>query len=348
MKILNKEISANSKPFIIAEMSNNHLRNKELALKMIEVASECGVDAIKIQTYTADSLTIDCDRDDFIIKSPPWKGQSYYKLYEEISMPLDWTESLFQKAKEHNIILFSSPFDEVSVSILEKFDCPLYKVASFEVQDFKLLKAIAKTGKPVILSSGISSFEEIKESVEYLKKYGSSQIAVLHCTSSYPASFEQMNLNALNELKRLNIITGLSDHSLSNIPAITSIAMGGRIIEKHFILDRKLGGPDATFSIEPDELKSLVISCHNTWKALGSAEILTKGSRLGKEHGRSIYVVKDVKEGDTVNSENIRVIRPGFGLPPNNYDLVIGQKFTSDIIRGTALSNKHLTMETNK
>lgn len=216
------------------------------------------------------------------------------------------------------------------------------------MQDFKLLKAIAKTGKPVILSSGISNFKEIRESVEYLKEHGSSQIAVLHCTSSYPASFEQMNLNAFNELKRLNIITGLSDHSLSNIPAIASIAMGGRIIEKHFILDRKLGGPDATFSIEPDELKSLVISCHNTWKALGSTEILTKGSRLGKEHGRSIYVVKNVKQGDTVSSENIRVIRPGFGLSPNNYDLVIGQKFTSDIIRGTALSNKHLTMETNK
>ena len=347
MKILNKTISLHNKPFIIAEMSNNHLCNKELAFKMIEVAAKCGVDAIKIQTYTADSLTIDCDKDDFIIKSPLWKGQSYYDLYKKIAMPISWTKSLFAKAKEHNIILFSSPFDEDSVALLEELNCPAYKVASFEVQDFTLLKAIAKTGKPVILSSGISNFEEIKQSIEFLKAHGSNEVAVLHCTSSYPASFEQMNLNALVKLKELNVVLGLSDHSLSNIPAIASIAMGGRIIEKHFILDRNLDGPDAAFSIEPDELTSLVISCNNTWDALGCAKILAKKLRPGKEHGRSIYIIKDVKQGDLVCPENIRVIRPGFGLSPTYYDSVIGQKFTRDLSRGTALSTEHLNGDHN-
>ena len=345
MKILNKSISADSKPFIIAEMSNNHLCDISIAMKMIEVAADCGVDAIKIQTYTADSLTIDCDKPDFIIQNPLWKGQSYYQLYKKIAMPINWTESLFLKAKEHNIILFSSPFDEDSVQLLEKFNCPAYKVASFEVQDFSLLKAIAKTGKPVILSSGISNFEEVKQSISFLKAHGSNEIAVLHCTSSYPASFEQMNLSAITKLKELGVIVGLSDHSLSNIPAITSIALGGRIIEKHFILDRQLEGPDATFSIEPKELRSLVTSCNNTWQALGSAEILVEQSRPGKEHGRSIYIIKDVQQGEKISYKNTRVIRPGFGLSPKYYDTIIGKIFTSDLSRGTALSTEHFVGE---
>lgn len=341
MKILNKSISLRHKPFIIAEMSNNHLCDLSIAMKMIEVAANSGVDAIKIQTYTADSLTIDCDKPDFIIKNPLWEGQSYYQLYKKIAMPTSWTEALFLKAKEHNIILFSSPFDEDSVQLLEKFDCPAYKVASFETQDFALLKAIARTGKPVILSSGISSFEEIKQSINFLKKHGTNDIAVLHCTSAYPASFEQMNLNAITKLKDLNVVVGLSDHSLSNIPAISSIALGGRIIEKHFILDRQLGGPDAAFSIEPNELNELVISCHNTWKSLGTVNILADNSRLGKEHGRSIYVIKDIKKGDVISVENTRVIRPGFGLSPKYFEFILGRIFSKNLSRGTALSTEH-------
>lgn len=345
MKILNKTISLQDKPFVIAEMSNNHLCDLSIAIKMIEVAANCGVDAIKIQTYTADSLTINCDKADFIIKNPLWKGQSYYELYKNIAMPTSWTEALFLKAKEHDIILFSSPFDEDSVQLLEKYNCPAYKVASFEVQDFALLKAIARTGKPVILSSGISSFEEIEQSINYLKAHGSNEIAVLHCTSAYPASFEQMNLNAITKLKDLNVLIGLSDHSLSNTPAITSIALGGRIIEKHFILDRKLGGPDASFSIEPHELSSLVTSCHDAWESLGSAKILADKSRPGKEHGRSIYIIKNINKGDKITTENTKVIRPGFGLSPKYYDSIIGKEFSKNLSRGTALTTEHFIGE---
>mgnify|MGYP005988767105 CR=1 FL=1 len=338
MNIDNHVIMAKNKPFVIAEMSNNHLCDLSLALKMIDKAAECGADAIKIQTYSADSLTIDCHKPDFIIKNPLWEGQSYYDLYKKIAMPFEWTEILFSAAKQNNLTIFSSPFDEHSVTLLEKFDCPAYKVASFELQDFSLLKAIAQTGKPVIVSSGISNFEEIKASIEFLRSQGSGEIAVLHCTSAYPSSYEQMNLAAMNKLKELNVIVGLSDHSLSNIPAISSIALGGRIIEKHFILDRSLGGPDATFSIEPDELCSLVQVCQQTWQAQGSADILEHKNRLGKEHGRSIYVITDILEGEFFTEENIRVIRPGFGMSPKHYAKILGKKSNNKLLRGTALS----------
>ena len=342
MKIFNRIISNDSKPFVIAEMSNNHLCDLSIAEKMIEVAANCGADAIKIQTYTADSLTIDCNKPDFIIKNPLWQGRSYYELYKEIAMPIEWTEQLFSVAKKHNIILFSSPFDEQSVKLLNSLDCPAYKVASFEIQDFALLKAIAQTGKPVILSSGISTFEDVKKSIQYLRENGSSEIAVLHCISSYPASFEQMNLSAITKLHELDVIVGLSDHSLSNIPAISSISLGGRIIEKHFILDRNLGGPDATFSIEPDELRSLVESCSNTFNAIGNPNILEQTSRPGKEHGRSIYIIKDVKAGEKLTPDNIRIIRPGFDLSPQYFQEILGKKSLTDISRGTALSWEHV------
>ncbi len=348
MKINNISINTSSKPFVIAEMSNNHLGDLSIAMKMVEVAAQSGADAIKIQTYTADSLTIDCEKPDFMIKNPLWEGQSYYQLYKKIAMPISWTEALFAKAKELNIIMFSSPFDEESVELLETFDCPAYKVASFEAQDYALLKAIANTGKPVIISSGISTFDEIKQSINFLQKNGSGDIAVLHCTSAYPSSFEQMNLAAITKLKELGIIVGISDHSLSNIPCISAIALGGKIVEKHFILDRKLGGPDATFSLNPDELTSLVNSAHNTWLALGNDNILSQQSRPGKEHGRSIYVIADVKKGDLVSNDNIRVIRPGFGLSPQYYHQVLGEKFTDNIARGTALTSASTTAKINK
>jgi len=342
MNIDNHFILPNNKPFIIAEMSNNHLCDLSIAKEMIKKAAECGADAIKIQTYSADSLTIDCHKPDFIIQNPLWKGQSYYDLYKKIAMPLEWTEELFLTAKQYNLTIFSSPFDEQSVTLLERLDCPAYKVASFELQDFSLLKAIAQTGKPVIISSGISNFEEIKASIEFLKAQGSAEIAVLHCTSAYPSSFQQMNLSAINKLKELGLIVGLSDHSLSNIPAISSIALGGRIIEKHFILDRSLGGPDATFSIEPDELRSLVQVSLQTWEAQGSADILQQTTRPGKEHGRSIYVVKDILKGEYFNAENIRVIRPGFGIAPKHYSQILGKISKTKLSRGTALSWPHV------
>lgn len=342
MNINNVTISPQHKPFIIAEMSNNHLRDLSIAKKIIEKAAECGADAIKIQTYTADSLTIECDKPDFIIQDPLWQGQSYYQLYKDIAMPIEWTSILFEHAKKHNILIFSSPFDEESVRLLETVNCPLYKIASFEIQDFALLKAVAQTGKPVIMSTGIATLDEIKASVNFLKEHGCTDIAVLHCISSYPSSFEQMNLLAIKELAALDVLYGLSDHSLTNLPAIAAIAMGGTIIEKHFTLDRALGGPDADFSINPEELTSLVDQTRATWIALGNKNIFKDTKRPGKHHGRSIYVTKAMQAGDTLSEENTRIIRPGFGLSPIYYQQILGKKVRTDINFGSALTWEHI------
>jgi N-acetylneuraminate synthase len=338
MIINNVKIAQGNKPFIIAEMSNNHLCDLSIAKKIIEQAAKCGADAIKIQTYTADSLTIDCDKPEFIIQDDLWKGQSYYQLYNKIAMPIEWTEALFEHAKKHNIIIFSSPFDEESVKLLETLDCPAYKIASFEIQDFSLLRAVAKTGKPVIMSTGIATFDEIKRSISFLKQYGCNDIAILHCTSAYPSSFEQMNLSAIKELASLGILYGLSDHSLTNIPAIASITLGATIIEKHFTLNRALGGPDAEFSLNPTELTSLVTDAKSTWLAQGDSNIFNNTKRPGTNHGRSIYVTKDIKAGTTLTEENTRIIRPGFGLSPSLYEEILGKKVRTDIDFGTALT----------
>ncbi|MBA6253844.1 MULTISPECIES: pseudaminic acid synthase [unclassified Colwellia] len=342
MNINNFKISKQNKPFIIAEMSNNHLCDLSIAKKIIEKAAECGADAIKIQTYTADSLTIECDKPEFIIQDPLWKGQSYYQLYKDIAMPMEWTSILFEHAKKHNIIIFSSPFDEESVRLLETVNCPLYKIASFEIQDFALLKAVAQTGKPVIMSTGIATLDEIRKSVSFLKEHGCSDVAILHCISSYPCSFEQMNLLAIKELASLDLLYGLSDHSLTNIPAIAAVAMGATIIEKHFTLDRALGGPDAAFSINPEELTSLVNETESTWLALGNKNIFNDTKRPGKHHGRSIYVTNPMKAGDTLSEKNTRIIRPGFGLSPIYYDEILGKKVRTDISFGSALTWEHI------
>ncbi len=340
MIISNVKIAQGNKPFIIAEMSNNHLCDLSIAKKIIEQAAKCGADAIKIQTYTADSLTIDCDKPDFIIQDDLWKGQSYYQLYNKIAMPIEWTATLFEHAKKHNIIIFSSPFDEESVQLLETLHCPAYKIASFEIQDFSLLKAVAKTGKPVIMSTGIATLDVINRSISFLKQHGCNEIAILHCTSSYPSSFEQMNLSAIKELASLDILYGLSDHSLTNIPAIASITLGATIIEKHFTLDRALGGPDAEFSLNPAELSSLVTDAKSTWLALGDSNIFNNTERPGKNHGRSIYVTKDIKAGTILTEENTRIIRPGFGLAPSLYEKILGKRVRTDIEFGTALTRE--------
>lgn len=342
MIIDNIKIAQGSKPFIIAEMSNNHLCDLSIAKKIIEKAAVCGADAIKIQTYTAESLTIDCIKPEFIIKDDLWKGQSYYQLYKKIAMPIEWTADLFEHAKKHNILLFSSPFDEDSVSLLEKLNCPVYKIASFEIQDFSLLKAVAKTGKPVIMSTGIATLDQIKHSIEFLKEHGCQDIAILHCTSAYPSSFDQMNLSAIRELAKLGVLYGLSDHSLTNIPAIASITLGATIIEKHFTLDRALGGPDAEFSLNPNELSSLVSDSKSTWLAMGNSDIFKNTKRPGKHHGRSIYVTKPIKAGEKLTTENTRIIRPGFGLSPSVYEEVLGKTLRCDISFGTALSWEHI------
>lgn len=338
MFINGKEIGTNTPPYIIAEMSSNHLKDYSIAIQLIDAAVEAGADAVKIQTFTAESLTIDCDKPDFVINDALWKGKTYYQLYHDIAMPLDWTEPLFAYAKNKGITLFSSPFDSAGVDLLESVSCPAYKIASFEAQDEQLLKAVAATGKPIIISSGISNFDEISNSLTLLKQEGALEVAVLHCVSSYPAPVTAMHLKCLAKLQTLGTITGLSDHSRSNLASIMSIALGGTIIEKHLTLSRKLGGPDAAFSLEPNEFASLVRDSHSAWQALGSESILEEHQRQGAQHSRSIYAISDIPAGATFTNENIKIIRPGFGLSPSAMTAILGQTARVNIERGTALN----------
>ena len=338
MIINGQPIGKGHPPYIIAEMSNNHLQDFSIAVEIIDAAADAGADAIKIQTYTADSLTINCDKPDFVIQDPLWRGKTYYQLYSEIAMPISWTEKLFHHANQRGITLFSSPFDQESVELLETFNCPAYKIASFEAQDETLLQSIAATSKPIIISSGISSLIDIKKSLDALRQAGATDLALLHCISNYPSSVADMNLNCLNKLEKVADIVGLSDHSTSNMAPIMAIAKGATIIEKHLTLDRSLGGPDAEFSLEPDEFKHLVADCKLAWKALGSDKLLNSGKRPGAQHARSVYAVSDIAAGAILTPQNVRLIRPGFGLPPGDLQRVMGKVASVDIERGTALN----------
>lgn len=338
MKILNRDIGQNCRPYIIAEMSNNHLRDIDRAKSIIRHAKASGVDAIKIQTYTADSLTIECDNDDFVIQDELWKGKTYYNLYKEISAPLSWTKSLFEFANKEGLALFSSPFDLKSIDILESINCPAYKVASFESQDPIFLKALCDTGKPLIVSTGVSTWEQVVETSDWLKKYGCRDYALLHCISAYPADTKEMNLNVLTQFSKLSNVFGLSDHSLSNLASVGAVVLGASIIEKHFTLSRTDGGPDAAFSLEPSEMKSLVDQTTAMWEAKGDAKALHISKRKGAEHARSIYIVKSMMKGEALTEENVRVIRPGHGLAPKYYGEVLGKTLKKDCPAGTRLS----------
>jgi len=333
MLINRREIGIHQPPYIIAEMSNNHMNDLQKAFKLIELAKYAGVDAVKIQTYNAESLTIDCDKPDFVIPDKLWSGITYYDLYKEISMPFDWNKKLFDKANEVGITLFSSPFDELSVDLLEDLNCPAYKIASFEAKDYSFIKKVASTRKPIIISTGVSSLSDIAESVEIAYEHGASEVAILHCISSYPSDVTDMNVSAIAELRKLGVVVGLSDHSLSDLASTMSIAYGASIIEKHYTVSRADGGPDADFSLEPEELKDLKDRTMQAWKARGNANILTK-NRSGAHHARSLYFVRDVKKGDIVTMENIRSIRPGYGLEPKFMKDVLGKKLCKDVERG--------------
>jgi len=337
MEINGRQIGAEYPPYIIAEMSNNHLCDFEKAKKIMVAAAESGVDAIKIQTYTADSLTIDCQKPDFVIQDPLWRGQTYYQLYQSISMPLAWTEKLFSFARELGITLFSSPFDEASVDLLARLNAPAYKIASFEANDWPLIQKAAATGKPLIISTGTSTYAEIAELLrqDWLLP---ENIALLHCVSSYPANSSMMNLKAISRWQELGVTVGLSDHSIPPLASIAAVSLGACIIEKHFTLSRQDGGPDAEFSLEPDELKHLVNISKEAWLALGDAKVLDHEQRAGSQHKRSIYAVHDIAAGELFTPDNIRVIRPGFGLSPRYYAGLLGQAATQDIERGTALN----------
>ena len=329
--------SSKTKPFIIAELSANHNGSIERAFESIKAAKEAGADAVKIQTYTADTMTIPCDNDDFIIKGGLWDGWNLYDLYKEAHTPYEWHKPLFDYAQEIGITIFSSPFDKTAVDLLEELNTNLYKVASFEIIDLPLIKYIAQTKKPMIISTGMANLEEITEAVEVAKENGCQDLVLLHCISSYPAPVEQSNLLTIPDLaKRFNTIVGLSDHTIGTTVATASVALGASVIEKHFTLSRKDKGPDSAFSIEPKELKQLCIDTKIAWEALGEAGYELKKSEKTTNR-RSLYAVKDIKKGEEFTIENTRSIRPGHGLAPKYFETLLGTKVVKSIKKGTPI-----------
>lgn len=342
MKISTQQIGINYPPFIIAEMSGNHNQSLERALQIVEGAAKAGAHAIKLQTYTADTMTLDLKEREFFIsdKKSPWKGQSLYDLYKIAHTPWDWHKPIFDHAKKLGLICFGTPFDETSVDFLEKLGSPVYKIASFENTDIPLIKRVAATGKPLIISIGMATQEELDESVDEARKAGCKNLILLKCTSTYPATPENSNLLTIPYLQdRYGCEIGLSDHTLGIGVAISSVALGATVIEKHLTLKRSDGGVDAAFSLEPNEMKQLVEETARAWKSLGKALVgPTEAEKPSITFRRSLYIVKDLKAGDVLTKENIRAIRPGLGLPPMHLNQLLGKKIKKSVKRGTALS----------
>lgn len=338
--IKGRKIGASYPPYIIAELSANHNGDINRAFKIIEMAKECGADAIKIQTYTQDTLTIDCDKEDFKIKEGLWNNRTLYDLYSEAHMPWEWHKPLFDKAASHGITIFSSPFDNTAVDLLEELDAPAYKIASFEAIDIPLIEYVAKTGKPMIISTGMADEEEIKEAVDAVQNAGGNQLVVLHCVSGYPAPASDYNLETIPDLaERFGVLTGLSDHTIDNTTAIASVALGACVIEKHVTLDRNGGGPDDSFSLEKPELSQLCRDSKVAWQARGTVNYERKGSEKGNMiFRRSLYAVEDIAKGHNFSNANIKSIRPGYGLLPKHLASVIGKRASADIERGTPLN----------
>jgi len=337
MKIDNHEISNSSRVFIIAELSANHNQNLDIAIETIKAAKRSGADCIKLQTYTPDTLTINSNKDDFKIKGTIWSGKNYYELYGEAFTPWEWHKRLFEVAKEENLVCFSSPFDKSSVDFLENLSVPAYKIASFEITDIPLIEYVASKNKPVIISTGIASLEDIEMALKACKRMGNHQISLLKCTSSYPAPIDESNLLMIKHMRnKFDVITGLSDHTIGLTVPIAATVLGAKIIEKHFILDRSLGGPDSSFSMNESEFKLMVKSIREAEDSLGNIDFkLTKKQIKGRDFSRSLYVIDDVKKGQTVSEKNVRSIRPGFGLHPKHLPQVLGKKFIFDIEKGT-------------
>ncbi len=332
-----RRIAADAPPYIIAEVSANHNGKLETALKIIEEAKKAGADAIKLQTYTADTITLACDSEDFQIHGGLWDGKTLYELYQEAHMPWEWHEPLFEYARKLGITIFSSPFDNTAVDLLESLNAPAYKIASFEAIDLPLIKYVASTGKPMIISIGMADDEEIAEAIDAAKEGGCKELAILHCVSGYPAPAEDYNLRTIPDMiKRFGLVTGLSDHTLDNTTAITSVALGASLIEKHVTLDRTGGGPDDSFSLEPAELTALCRDSKTAWSAMGKIDYGRKSSELANtKFRRSLYFVKDMKAGEVITQESIRSVRPGYGLPPKYYEMLMGKTVVKDVFRGT-------------
>jgi len=340
LKLGNRSIGNDYPVFIIAELSANHLQNFDLAVDTIKAMKESGADAVKLQTYTPDTITIDSDNEYFQIgQGTLWDGKTFYQLYQEAFTPWEWQPKLKKIAEELGLICFSSPFDRTSVDFLEGMDVPAYKVASFEITDIPLIEYIASKGKPVIISTGIATLADIEEAVNAFKRMGNNQIALLKCTSAYPAPLEESNLRTIPNLAdTFNTVVGLSDHTLGISAPIASVVLGAKIIEKHFILDRNMGGPDAAFSMEPDEFKTMVAAVRDVEKALGTVNYdLTEKTKKSREFSRSLFVVEDIKAGESLTEENIRSIRPGFGLHPRYYGQILGKKARTDVKKGIPL-----------
>lgn len=333
IEIAGRRIAADQPPYIIAELSANHNGKLETAMRIIEEAAKAGADAVKLQTYRPDTITLDCNSDDFKIKGGLWDGRTLYELYEEAHMPWEWHQPLFEHACKLGITIFSSPFDTTAVDLLEELGAPAYKIASFEAVDLPLIEYVAKTGKPLIISTGMANAEEIQEAIDAARGAGCKQLAILHCVSGYPAPPEDYNLHTIPDMiERFGLVTGLSDHTIDNTTAITSVALGSSLIEKHFTLDRNGGGPDDSFSLEPHELSALCKDSMTAWQALGSVNYGRKSSeKINAQFRRSLYFVNDLEEGDIITPDVVKSVRPGYGMPPKRLHDVIGKKVAKKI-----------------
>ena len=340
ISIGDRKIGTAHEPYIICELSGNHNGSLDRALTMIDAAAATGCDAIKLQTYTADTLTIPSNNPDFQIKGGLWDGRTLYDLYQEAHTPFEWHEALFKRAADRGVQIFSTPFDETAADLLDDLGAPAFKIASFEATDLPLIAYVAKKGKPMIISTGLATLGEAEAAVRTAQENGCEELVLLHCISSYPAPSDQSNLRTMPHLaKSFGVVGGLSDHTYGTATSVAAIALGGAVIEKHFTLARSDGGPDADFSLEPDEFKRLVEDCKNAWTSLGRVTYRTKPAEQGnKIFRRSVYVVKDIKAGEALTRENVRSIRPGFGLPPATLPSLIGRTAKVDIAFGTALS----------
>ena len=332
-----RKIGTDYAPYIIAEMSANHNGSIENAFKIIEQAKRCGADAVKLQTYTADTITLNSRAPEFMIRGTLWDGQSLHELYQKAHMPWDWHKPLFDFAREQGITIFSSPFDFSAVDLLESLNAPAYKIASFEMVDLPLIRYVAQTGKPMIISTGMADADEIAEAVETAKSAGCRELVVLHCVSGYPAPAADYNLRTLPDMAaRFGTLVGLSDHTLDNTTAVASVVLGACVIEKHFTLDRNGGGADDSFSLEPDGLQALCRDSKTAWQALGCVHYGLKSSEQGNvQFRRSLYFVKDMQKGDAIDETCIRSVRPGFGIAPKHFDELIGKRLTRNVQANT-------------
>ena len=346
MKIKQFEISKESKVFIIAELSANHNGQLETAVETIRAAKRAGADCIKLQTYTADTITIDSDKKDFIINNTIWSGRKLHDLYQEAYTPWEWHECLFKVAEDEGLICFSSPFDKSAVDFLENLNAPAYKIASFEITDIPLIEYVASKGKPIIISTGIAGLQDIELAIETCRKVGNDQIALLKCTSSYPAPINEANMLMVKDLaERFNVISGLSDHTMGSTVPIVATALGAKIIEKHFILDRAIGGPDASFSMNETEFAEMVKAIREAESAIGEVNYtLTDKQKKGKDFSRSLYVVEDIMEGEVLTDKNIRSIRPGFGLHPKYFNTILGKTVKFNLERGDRFNLEYINL----